>query len=361
MLSFIAQASDLRQRETDLKHIQSQINQQEKSIQNTNKQRSKLQKLLKKDELAIATIAKKLNSTQEKLSDIDKDLIQIKQKQKQLQEQKLTQQKILSKQIASAYINGDHDYTKMLLNQQNPAVIERNIVYYQYLNKARTNAIENLKITEKKLSDLSQKELQRKTALTELVSTQKHQVNSLNQEQIQRERTLKQLNRTLTSKSEQIEQLQIEEASIKELIKRALAESKNTFKMDGLARKREKLAWPTKGKLIDYFGTNRAGGVKWKGVLISAPEGEIIKSIAAGKVIYADWLRGFGMVIVIDHGKGYMSLYGHAQALLKTVGDKIKAGESIALVGRSGGQLNPSLYFEIRHKGQAINPAMYCR
>ena len=95
--------------------------------------------------------------------------------------------------------------------------------------------------------------------------------------------------------------------------------------------------------------------------MLTAPEGQNIKAIAAGKVIYADWLRGFGMVMVVDHGKGYMSLYGHAQTLFKSAGDNVNSGESIALVGRSGGQTEPSLYFEIRHKGQAVDPARYCR
>ena len=135
--------------------------------------------------------------------------------------------------------------------------------------------------------------------------------------------------------------------------------------VDGKNKKKflvhERLKWPIKGKIIRKYGNRRSGGVKWKGVILSAPEGREIKPVAAGKVIYADWLRGFGMVMVVEHGKGYMSLYGHAQALLKAVGDQVTPDEAIALVGRSGGQSEPGLYFEIRHKGQAINPSTYCR
>ena len=109
------------------------------------------------------------------------------------------------------------------------------------------------------------------------------------------------------------------------------------------------------------FGSSRSGQIVWKGTVLSAPEGQNINAVASGKVIYADWLRGFGMVLVIDHGKGYMSLYGHAQTLLRQPGDMVKTGESIALVGRSGGQSEPGLYFEIRNKGKAVDPAYYCR
>ncbi|BCV63212.1 hypothetical protein TUM17386_28830 [Shewanella algae] len=129
----------------------------------------------------------------------------------------------------------------------------------------------------------------------------------------------------------------------------------------GLTKSRGSLNWPTKGRIKNSFGSQRSGNVRWKGVMLSAPEGQSISAVAAGKVIYADWLRGFGMVLVVDHGKGFMSLYGHAQALLKDAGDTVKAGEAVALVGRSGGQTEPGLYFEIRHKGQAVDPANYCR
>ena len=361
MFSTLVQASNLDQRQFELKNIQSQITRQQSTLQNTTKHRKKLQSLLKKDEQAIAHVAKKLNTTQNDLKIIDKQLKTIKVKQSELNGQREHQQQTLSKQLESAYLSGNHDYTKMLLNQQNPATVERMLVYYQYLNDARVTAITNLKNTIEELDSLSQQESQRKLELTQLMLAQQNQVKQLNKEQVQRERTLNQLKRTLTSKSAQLEQLQIEEASIKQLIEKALLEAKNNPKMDGLRHGNKKLSWPTEGKIVEQFGSGRAGGIKWKGVIISAPEGNNIRAIASGKVIYADWLKGFGMVIVLDHGKGYMSLYGHAQALLKPVGAKIKTGEAIALVGRSGGQANPGLYFEIRHKGQAVNPTIYCR
>ena len=144
------------------------------------------------------------------------------------------------------------------------------------------------------------------------------------------------------------------------MVEQALLAMQNNPSYDGLSS-RHKLKWPTKGRIKSAFGSKRSGQVKWNGVTISASEGQDVNAIANGKVIYADWLRGFGMVLVVDHGKGYMSLYGHAQALLKSAGDTVRKGESIALVGRSGGQTQPGLYFEVRHKGQAVDPARYCK
>ena len=131
--------------------------------------------------------------------------------------------------------------------------------------------------------------------------------------------------------------------------------------MLGLNKSKGKLNWPSKGKLKHTFGQRKHGGIDWKGVLIGAKEGTNVNSINNGQVVFADWLKGFGWVIVVDHGEGFMSLYGHAQTLLKDVGDMVREGETLALVGQSGGQSSSGLYFEIRHKGRAVNPIKWCR
>ncbi|MBO2563225.1 murein hydrolase activator EnvC family protein [Shewanella algae] len=355
------QASDLERRQSELKALQSQITTQQNALRDTGKQREKLLQLLKKDEQAIADAARKVNQTENALSDAEKRLSELKQRAAQLDKLKESQQQTLAKQLTSAYLAGNHDYSKMLLNQQDPATIERMLAYYDFLNKARMQAIEQLKQTRQELSAVQQSEQQERNRLNKLVLDQKAQSKRLNQEQDQRQQTLKELQRTISSKASELEQLQIEEASLKRVVEQALAAMRDSPSMDGLAKSRGSLNWPTKGRIKNSFGSQRSGNVRWKGVMLSAPEGQSISAVAAGKVIYADWLRGFGMVLVVDHGKGFMSLYGHAQALLKDAGDTVKAGEAVALVGRSGGQTEPGLYFEIRHKGQAVDPANYCR
>ncbi|MGX2951744.1 murein hydrolase activator EnvC family protein [Shewanella sp. JL219SE-S6] len=355
------QASDLERRQSELKALQSQITAQQNALRDTGKQREKLLQLLKKDEQAIADAARKVNQTENALSDAEKRLSELKQRAAQLDKLKESQQQTLAKQLTSTYLAGNHDYSKMLLNQQDPATIERMLAYYDFLNKARMQAIEQLKQTRQELSAVQQSEQQERNRLNKLVLDQKAQSKRLNQEQDQRQQTLKELQRTISSKASELEQLQIEEASLKRVVEQALTAMRDSPSMDGLAKSRGSLNWPTKGRIKNSFGSQRSGNVRWKGVMLSAPEGQSISAVAAGKVIYADWLRGFGMVLVVDHGKGFMSLYGHAQALLKDAGDTVKAGEAVALVGRSGGQTEPGLYFEIRHKGQAVDPANYCR
>ncbi|WP_394132955.1 murein hydrolase activator EnvC family protein [Shewanella maritima] len=361
ILAQSVQAADLDKRQSELKAIQSQINQQQNSLKSTTKQREQLMSLLKKDEQAIAKSAQLVNQTQDKLAKLNKALQALGQQQAELDTLKRTQQKTLSKQLSSAYLAGNHDYSKMMLNQQNPATVERMLTYYQYLNNARMKAISQLKETSEQLAQVEQQQVQQQQQLNATIIDQQQQADNLSKEQAQRQLTLTQLQRTLSTKGAELEQLQIEEASLKHLVEQALQAVKNSPSMNGLAKQKGKLRWPTDGRTTKRFGSQRSGQIKWKGTILSAPEGKDINAIAAGKVIYSDWLRGFGMVMVVDHGEGYMSLYGHAQTLFKNAGDTVSTGETIGLVGRSGGQTEPGLYFEIRHKGQAVNPARYCR
>ncbi|WP_350432060.1 peptidoglycan DD-metalloendopeptidase family protein [Shewanella sp. H8] len=359
--SLTANSADLSSRQSALKSIQVQINQQQNSLKDTAKQREKLIALLKSDEQAIAKAAQKVNQSQISLATVNTKLRELDKQQIELASLKTSQQETLSNQLSSAYLAGNHDYTKMMLNQQKPAAVERMLAYYQFLNNARIKAIKQLKQTSIDLDTVKQQQVTAQQKLNALVIDQKQQALQLTKEQGQRQQTLTQLQRTLSSKGAELEQLQIEEASLKRIVQQAMLAAKANPTMDGIASQKGKLKWPTNGRISKRFGSSRSGQIVWKGAVLAAPEGQNINAVASGKVIYADWLRGFGMVLVIDHGKGYMSLYGHAQTLLKQPGDMVKNGESIALVGRSGGQQEPGLYFEIRNKGKAVDPAYYCR
>ncbi len=137
---------------------------------------------------------------------------------------------------------------------------------------------------------------------------------------------------------------------------KAARERRNAIPMDGLAKRKGKLPWPIKDKVLHNYGSRQTGQINWKGMVINAKYGQQVKSVYSGTVVFAEYLRGYGLVVLLDHGKGDMTLYGFNQALLKKEGDKVKAGEAIALAGNTGGQTRPSLYFEIRRNSQAQNP-----
>nr|WP_285817820.1 peptidoglycan DD-metalloendopeptidase family protein [Echinimonas agarilytica] len=166
------------------------------------------------------------------------------------------------------------------------------------------------------------------------------------------------INRHLKTEQESIGLLEDSENQLKSLLDK-VAVVHSSVQLKGI--KKGSLKWPTQGKLRHKYNSVRQGQIRWKGVLMAGSSGDDVRSIADGKVLFADWVKGMGLVMVLDHGKGYMSLYGHAQTLLRQPGDEVRRGDTIALVGQSGGQVRPGLYFEMRHEGVPVNPSHWCK
>jgi septal ring factor EnvC (AmiA/AmiB activator) len=356
--SLYAQQSD------ELEDIQQQIKSKQQQIKTQLGKAKKLAEVLKKAELEIATTAKDLNTTQNKLSNNQSEQKQLNTRQRTIKKQLDQQQTILAKQLRSAFMTGNYDYAKMLLNLQDAAKFERTLTYYQYLNKARKSQIDGFRALVKELQQVNQDLLEKQQQLEQLQSAQKQQKAQLSQQQSNRKNTLEQIQAAIQSDAARVEQLQLNEQNLLQALEKAQRQAQHLAErrpesLEGLSKYKGKLLLPTKGRLRRLFGDRRQGQVRWKGVLINGTAGSPVVAIHHAKVLYADWLRGFGLVTVLDHGDGYMSLYGHNQALLRQAGDTVEAGEAIALVGQSGGQSNPNLYFEIRHKGKPVNPTKW--
>lgn len=345
-----------------LKQVQQRIKKQREALNQQLSQKSSLEDAFKAAELNVAEIALKLTQTQNSLSELNNKIAKLKQEQNKLLKEKRQHQTLLATMVKNAYLSGKHDYTKLLLNQNDPAQLERLIAYYQSVNDARVNQLEDIQRVLRRLTEIDQ-ELQAKQI--DLLALKKHQNNEKQQlaaSQKQRKNALKKLNRNIKSDQQKLKQLQADQLRLSNAIAQAQTDvTIDPSKLAGLYKLKRQLVWPTTGKLKHKFGQRRNGALKWKGVMIDAPLGNRVNSVAEGIVLYADWLRGFGWVTVIDHGKGYMSLYGHNQTLLKNAGDYVEPNEPIALVGQSGGQANSGLYFEIRYKGKTVNPARWCR
>ena len=346
-----------------LNKIQQQINQQKSLLTKTKLKISDLEKQLKKDDIALGKIASKVAITQKNIAELNAKSAQLSKQIKQLNQQKKQQETALATQLRSAYSAGHHDYIKLILNQKDPAIVQRTITQYQYLNKARIKQIENFKSTINELQQLTINYQEKLTQLQQLKTKQTQQQQIFKLSKVKQQQTLTALNKRKLSSQEKINKLKAQENAIVKLLKQmAIAAQKQVnSQAKGLSKLKRKLSWPVKGKIKHSFGTRKQGYLKWKGVFLSAPLGKQVQTIHSGTVLFSDWLKGYGLVTVIDHGDGYMSLYGHNQALLKSVGDRVEAGEPIALVGQSGGQINPGLYFEIRHSGKAVNPKLWCR
>jgi septal ring factor EnvC (AmiA/AmiB activator) len=281
----------------------------------------------------------------------------------------------LAQQIRAAYTIGQQEYVKILLNQQDPAAVSRTLTYYDYFNRARLTRIKSIDTSLAELQKLEEK-IQAKTAKLERnQQEQSSEKTQLENTRSQRANVLARLHQQILAKGERLSLMQEDERRLQRLLDSlatAPADDAQTPADSELATEgtehtpfrtlRGRLQWPSRGKLTTRYGSARKiGKLKWQGVTIRAPEGTEVRAISHGRVAFSDWLRGFGLLTIIDHGDGYMSLYGGNQSLFKEVGDWVEAGEVIAGVGNSGGRKNSALYFEIRHNGKPTNPLKWCR
>ncbi|TWX68609.1 peptidoglycan DD-metalloendopeptidase family protein [Colwellia demingiae] len=350
-----------KQNRAKLSDVQKAIAKQESNIFDANKQRSSLEQQLKNDDLAIAKVAKAINKIETDLETTQEKISALAIKKKQLTIAKQRQELLLAQQLRAAYTTGQHDYLKLLLNQDQSEKIQRTISYYQYLNQARTKEIDNFQVTIAQLLQVSTEHQTQVDQLQQLKDEQLQQDTQFRSSKSQRNKTLKKLSRKLLSSQQQLNKLKAEENNLNQALNKLAALIQAEIDLTGLSKLKRKLSWPVKGRILHRFGTRKQGYLKWKGVLISAPISRQVQTIHNGKVLFSDWLKGYGLLTVIDHGNGYMSLYAHNQTLLKSVGDRVETGEPIALIGQSGGLGQSGLYFEIRHQGKALNPKLWCR
>lgn len=404
--------------------MQSQIKEQQKTIKLSKQELAKLNTQLKADEQAISAAAAKLNQTRQQLKQNQQNLATLQKDKLALEVQAKHQKQLLAKQAESAFQAGNHDYLKLLLNQQDPAKLSRSLDYYDYLNKARIEAIDALRATRDKLAKNQLATKETETRLQTLLAEQQEHHQTLLASQQSRAKVRNQLQQSVQDDEQKLTKLVKAEKALKarleelrrkreEQERRERAERERLAKLKAEQERQRKLAeqrraeqqrlaaqqnktvkpaepveevastkpergsgigtaghysglktngslrWPVQGPILISYGSPRTAQLKWKGTLIGASEGTQVKAVAPGQVVYADWLDGFGMLLVIDHGKGYMSLYGHNQSLLRQVGQNVEQGEPVALVGDSGGQDRPGLYFEIRYQGEAINPTKW--
>ncbi len=362
VVSSTAAAQDVSQEK--LAELQVELRARQQVLENNKASAQELEQVLKRSELEIAKVAKALAQNKQQLNSVLAEEEALVEEQEGLKEAIRQQQSLLSSQLKSAFMAGHYDYAKMLFYQEDARNFERVITYYQYLAKARQQEITRFRDNVARLEAVTEELAEKAESLLALRKTQESQRGVLLTRQDDRKQTLAKLNKTIASESGRIATLQANEKALLDAIEAARiaaerAAARAKVSLDGLAKLKGKLLVPVEGHIRKLFGNRRQGQVRWKGIIIDGSEGEAVKSVASGKVLYADWLRGFGLVAIVDHGEGYMSVYGHNQALLKQAGDDILSGESIALVGRSGGQDYPNLYFEIRHKGKALNPTAW--
>lgn len=369
-LSFSGQAfsqsyseEDKAATQAEIEALNAELNKHLQAIESRDEELSDIESKLRRLELKTAEIAGAIQKTSTELRRINSEIEKAQQELGRLQAEQQKQLALLEEQIVSAYVNGDNDFLKMLLNQGSPAKLERLLTYYQYMNDARIEEIEQIKQTQNDIEQLKAQLTSKKADVVALRERQAEQKKQLESQQRAQEDTLAKLQAEQRSDKAKIKQLEQSREHLEQVLAaiEAALERQADVRLVGLKPVKSQLKWPSDGNVRRVFGQRREGPVDWKGVLIEGSNGQEVRSIADGRIVYADWLRGFGLVIVVDHGENYMSLYGHNQALLRTVGEKVKKDEEIALMGQSGSRDKASLYFEIRHQGRPQNPSHWIR
>lgn len=351
-------------KEQELAKLRESISSLRQELQTDRSRHSRLQSELERLERKLGRTISELRDLEVQLESQRRELTTLEARRDRLAATLGDQRGYLARQVRAAYAIGRQEYVKILLNQEDPAAVGRVLTYYDYLNKARSQRIETLLATLEELKSVRMRISRETERLNALRARQKSQLQQLESSRAARSEVLARLERDLTSKGTQLEEMLADEKELEQLLTALLRALSDIPDNPGrtFAELRGKLEWPTRGEQVAGFGSPRASGrVRWSGMLIGASEGQAVRAVSHGRIAFADWLRGYGLLVIIDHGDGYMSLYGHNQTLYKETGDWVEGNEVIAAVGNSGGHERTALYFEIRHNGRPTDPARWFR
>lgn len=358
-------AEDPAAKEAELQALRQRIQRLQSDLEAKREQQGQLRNALRDSERDIGRATAQLRDLGRKLTRGRARLEELRREQQGQIEQLDNLRERLARDARGAYAMGRQEQVKLLLNQEQPAAVGRMITYYGYFAEARAGRIEAVHSHLARLEGLQQEIGAETRNLERLRVGQQAEADRLRARQRERQRLLSALQQEIQTDSAQLDRLVQDERQLQELI-RSLQEMLADIPLAvtdqrPFHERKGALQWPVQGSLLARFGSRRAAGeLQWKGVLIGAPAGTEVRAVSHGRVAFADWLRGFGLLLIIDHGAGYMTLYGHNQSLYKEVGEWVDTGEVIATVGDSGGQSRTGLYFEVRNKGRPVNPVAWC-
>lgn len=290
------------------------------------------------------------------------------------------QQDLLGRMLRQQYLQGQSDALRLMLSREDPNEMTRQLHYLAHIARARAQLVDGLRHNLREIERLKAEIAEEAAAIARIAAEQTAQRKRLEQEKRARAGVLSRVSRDIRAQQREMRALQANENRLSRLVdqlaklveRKPATGSRPRPRTDAVpssrnddspfAALRGKLALPVRGELGNRFGSPRSdGGLTWKGLFIAARSGDDVRAVADGRVVYADWLRGFGNLLILDHGDNYMTLYANAEALLKQVGDVIRGGESVATVGNSGGNPESGLYFEMRHEGRPFDPLSWVK
>jgi murein hydrolase activator len=346
-------------KEQELEEVREKISALKKSMDKSARDRDRLTQDLQEAEVAIAEKRLRLQDLERERAYSAKRLAQLDAAIAERETELERESGQLSAQVRAAYMSGDQEKIKLLLNQQDPAMLGRMMTYYRYFNDYRSDNIAAVSTRLRELASIHSEVAAEETRLADLARSRSAELEKLAARQQERQVLLAALKDRMSTEGREIERLAAQEKDLARLIAElsSILSDYPITSEDPFSEYRGRLTWPVAGTLLSDFGQPRVGGqLKWNGVVLAAPRGREVRSVYHGRVVFADWLAGMGLLVIVDHGEGYMTLYGYNETILKNAGDWVAPGDVIATVGDSGGQAQAGLYFEIRRGTQPLNP-----
>jgi septal ring factor EnvC (AmiA/AmiB activator) len=350
--------ADAQKTEAELKAVQAEIERVAQKVSEDQVERSRLTRELRSAELSVGKARESLEDVRRQRAETAARRAALAADRRQRETQLTAEREALAGQMRAAYMIGREEPLKLLLNQRDPARAGRMFAYYGYFGRARADQIHAIEVNVQQIGQLDAELETQDSKLAELETLQRTQLQDLERARSHRSEVLASLEAESHTRTASLERLRSQQNGLEQLL-RELRHALEKFPLDtndAFARLRGKLAWPVSGRVVARFGDTRAGGLKWDGILLATDRGAQVRAVYEGRVIYADWLPGLGLLTIVDHGDGYMSLYGHNERLYKAAGEQVAAGDAIASAGDSGGTTRPELYFEIRKGGRPVDP-----
>jgi septal ring factor EnvC (AmiA/AmiB activator) len=352
----------LRIQQQKRQQLQQSISRLQESIRKTRREKDSLTAELADSEREIGSLIAQLRQLDAQQLLLQENLRDLQRQQQELQRHLAASRNKLGQLLRSAYMAGRQERLKLFLNQQDPALLSRLLAYHDYISRERARQLQLLSQNMKKNRALAIQIEQQQTSLDQSRKQQQTKKESLQQHQAQRRHLLQLVDSRLQQQDQKLARWQEDERQLANLLKDLQHQFRGLDlpEQKGFQESKGKLIWPLSGKLLKGFDTHKIGNLRWDGVIIGAREGEEVRTVHAGRVAWADWLRGYGLLIIVEHGDGFMSLYGNNQSLFKETGDWVEAGEVIAQASGGGGRTKSGVYFGIRYQGKALNPARWC-
>lgn len=348
---------------SELNTLRQRIGELEKALRDDVGERDSAQAALREAELRLARLNRQNRALEQQRRDAAAELARLEARQAKLARERGVQLDWVSRTARAGYMNGRQELARMLLNQEQPDAVARLLRYQEYFQRARQERVSLInRDMDELLQAVAATEAARQ-ALDERQAELEQQRVELAAAKKQRSQTLATINQRIGSGKQRLDSLRNDEKRLEKLLKdvgRSVADIPTTSSGSPFGKLANKLPWPVQRRIAARFGSPREGSVRWSGVLLDVPAGTPVRAIHPGRVVFADWLRGYGLLMIVDHGGSYLTLYGQNETLTREVGEWVATGDIIARVGDSGGSDRTGLYFEIRRAGVPVNPDKWC-